>query len=388
MKNLQIAANQFKIFGRAERYFLENPVENFSETDVILTGFFETDSFSLLLNYLKSHQVKFHSLTFSKDLKYLPSCQDFLPSENMIIPEGIESINNFTFINLNIKKLSLPQTLNRIDEKAFVNCNLQEILLSENNQTFLLNNGVIKNSLTKQIILKTENAAKEDLKMWDKNNNPIWQKFSQIRSLSVKNAVYWKDYFEHRKDELKSKKLLVSVNTNLDARTQLKMLLQVLPDSFGNLYKLPARNIENHLFPYLISLQYITEGQQKRFYPDQNTCFHSFFDPVSSVYCYNSTLLAPEPVPVLFNRTDEGFEMIIPKLQLLLFFVEDELHLIPAFILQLKENLEGILENLLNTEDDFTYFSSDKTHPEKEKISQQSRQNVLAALNKNLSANG
>jgi len=386
MKTIQIAANQFKIFGRAERYFLENPVENFSETDVILKGFFETDCFSLLIDYLKNHQLRFHSLTFSNDLIYLPSCQDFLPSEILIIPEGIETINNFTFINLNIKSLALPQTLTKIDDKAFVNCQIQEILLPDNNQTFILKDGVIKNSLTKQIILKTNKAALKDLEKWN-NNNQIWHNFAKINNLPVTNAVYWKKYFEQIKNQLTAKKLLVSVNTNLDAKTQLKMLLQVLPDSFGNLYKLPARDIESNLFPYLISLQYLTEGCQKRKYPDQNTCFNSFFDPVSSVYCYNSTLLSPESIPVLFNHINQGFEMIIPKLQLLLFFSEDELNLIPAFLLKLQENLPQILEELLYEKDDFilsdyTLFYSEKNQSAKAQISQQSRQNVLSALTK------
>ena len=325
-------------------------------------------------------------MTFSLELESIPHCYDYLPAEYIIIPEGARKIRRFTFINSKIKSISLPSTLSHIEGKAFVNCSIEKIELSEANTAFLLSDGMLKNSLTKQIILKTKEKESKDNLKWLNSNSKIWNIFSGKKSVSINAAAYWKDYYENIKDSLKQKKLLVSVNTKSDALTQLKMLLQVLPDSYGNIIKLPAREIENHFFPYILALQYLTEGKQSRFYPDQSTCFRSFFEPVFSVYCYISTILCHEKITVLFNHIDNGFELIIPKLQLLLFFSEDELTLIPAFLLNLKETLKKHLENIFtfnesqNIENDYVQSwpkSSDSTS----QISQNSRQNVLSALN-------
>lgn len=392
MKNITINADEIKIFGRAERYFLENSLEDFATTDLVLSGNFTDDCFEDLLNYLCSRHLKFHSITFSSELESIPHCTDYLPAENIIIPEGIRTIKKFSFLNSKIESLSLPSTLTQIEEKAFINCSIEKLELSESNNSFLLSDGALKNSLTKQIILKTKERELLDNSKWLKSQPAIWKKLSEKKCVSINAAIYWKDYYEKVKDSLRQKKLLVSVNTKSDAMIQLKMLLQVLPDSYGNLMKLPARNIEHHFFPYLLALQYLTEGKQDRFYPDQSTCFTSFFDPVSTVYCYTSTLLCPEPVSVLFNQINNGFELIIPKLQLFIFFCEDELTLIPAFILNLQKTLAEHLENIFKLkevqimENDFTQTDS-KTSKITEQISQNSRQNVLSALNMNLSKN-
>lgn len=367
-------------------------MENFADTALVLSGNFTDDCFEDLLNYLSSHHLNFHSITFSSDLESIPHCSDYLPAENIIIPERIRTIKKFSFLNSKIESLSLPSTLTQIQEKAFVNCSIKKIELSESNNSFLLIEGALKNSLTKQIILKTKERELLDNSKWLNSHPAIWKKLSEKKCVSVNAAVYWKDYYEKIKDSLKQKKLLAPVNTKDDAMIQLKMLLQVLPDSYGNLMKLPARDIEHHFFPYLLALQYLTEGKQSRFYPDQSTCFTSFFDPVSTVYCYSSTLLCPEKITVLFNQVNNGFELIIPKLQLFIFFSEDELTLMPAFILNLQETLVEHLENIFKLkevpilETDFAHSSSADSKIS-EQISQNSRQNVLSALNINLSKN-
>lgn len=365
-------------------------MENFAETDLVLSGNFTDDCFEDLLNYLSKQHLQFHSITFSNELESIPHCTDYLPAENIIIPEGIRTIKKFSFLNSKIESLNLPSTLTQIEEKAFVNCSIKKIELSESNNSFLLFDGALKNSLTKQIVLKTKERELLDNSKWLNTHPVIWKKFSEKKCVSVNAVIYWKDYYEKVKDSLKQKKLLTSVNTKDDAMTQLKMLLQVLPDSYGNLMKLPARNIEHHFFPYLLALQYLTEGKQTRFYPDQSTCFTSFFDPVSTVYCYSSTLLCPEPITVLFNQINNGFELIIPKLQLFIFFSENELTLIPAFLLNLQETLAKHLEIIFKLkevqimENDFS--QSDATESKiPEQISQNSRQNVLSALNMHFS---
>lgn len=365
-------------------------MENFSDTALILSGNFTDDCIEELLNYLSSHHLKFHSITFSSELESIPHCNDYLPAENIIIPEGIRTIKKFSFLNSKIESLNLPSTLTQIEEKAFVNCSIEKLQLSESNNSFLFSDGTLKNSLTKQIILKTKERELMDNSKWLNSHPATWKKLSERKSVSINAVIYWKDYYEKVKDSLKQKKVLASVNTKSDAMTQLKMLLQVLPDSYGNLMKLPARNIEHHLFPYLLALQYLTEGKQNRFYPDQSTCFTSFFDPVSTVYCYSSTLLCPEKITVLFNQVNNGFELIIPKLQLFIYFPEDELTLIPAFLLNLQETLAEHLENIFKLkevqimENDFTQADS-KPSKITEQISQNSRQNVLCALNRSFS---
>lgn len=392
MKAITINADEIKKFGRIERYFLENPLEDFATTDLVLSGNFTDDCFEDLLNYLCSHHLKFHSITFSSELESIPHCTDYLPAENIIIPEGIRTIKKFSFLNSKIGSVSLPSTLTQIEEKAFVNCTIEKLQLSESNNSFLFSNGALKNSLTKQIILKTKERELLDNSKWLNTHPAIWKKFSEKKCVSVNAAIYWKDYYEKIKDSLRQKMLLVSINTKSDAMSQLKMLLQVLPDSYSNIMKLPARNIENHFFPYLLALQYLTEGKQNRFYPDQSTCFTSFFDPVSTVYCYSSTLLCPEPITVLFNHVNNGFELIIPKLQLFIFFSEDELTLIPAFLLNLQETLAEHLENIFKLKEvqimDNDFSQSDVAESKiPEQISQNSRQNVLSALNMNFSKN-
>ena len=380
MNAITIHADQIRMFGRADRYFLENPVEDFSRTEAVLEGAFSDICFENLLSYLQKNQVRFHSLTFSPSVETVPYCTDYLPSENLIIPEGVKFIKNFTFINAGIKTLELPSTVQKIGERAFINCRIQNIHLAYDNPLFVLKGGTVRNSLTKQVILRTESSCQEMMAKWYGSDRALWRALSEKRELSVHRARYWKDYFESVKPELQAKKVFASVNTKQDALSQLKMLLQSLPDSFGNIFSLPVTEYADRFFPYLMSLQYITEGKQARFYPDQSSCFRSFFPAASTVYCYHTQLLAPESIPVLFNHINDGFEMIIPKLQLFLFFPEADLTLIPAFIRQLGNTLAEHLQKLFALEDTDDAPEGPAFQNDTMQISQNSRQNILARM--------
>ena len=75
---------------------------------------------------------KIRKIVFPKTLKKIPNCfRSWSNLEEIIIPEGIETIDDGAFFDNNsIKEITLPSTLNRIGEGAFSLCkNLKKITL-------------------------------------------------------------------------------------------------------------------------------------------------------------------------------------------------------------------------------------------------------------------
>lgn len=390
MKTINIPAESIKVFGNVHRFFLENPVEDFSKTKAVLTGNFTSDIFSILCSYMQEKAVRFSSITFSPDLSFPPLGNDYQIGDSYEFPEGITVIKNFSFIKHHFKSVTFPSTLQKIEETAFLDCTItDEIILPEESLYFTQKDGVLRNRFNGQILLSTKAACSKRKIKWTEEQISLWNEVSVTNKPHIIQCQFWKEKFSAFQKENNHDSMIV--NPQMESGEKLRLLLVSLPDTFGNILPFPTRNMAHDFFPYLINLQILTEGVQQNYYPGQTSNFSSLYASVAKVYCYSSNFLAPSKVHFLFVSIANGFELIIPQFHFYHFFDSENLHLIPVWINHLQENLFEYLQEMTSKVcGDFDYENNmEETPPlltnSTFNISQTSRRKVLEALSQKTS---
>lgn len=111
----------------------------------------------------------------------------------LVIPDGITSIGNFTFYNCsNLISVTLPDSVNLISSNAFGGCSsLEKIIISENNTNFSSQNGILYNKDKTDFVLVPE-GLKGDIVIPDSITSIGGYTFynrGKISSVSIPDSV-------------------------------------------------------------------------------------------------------------------------------------------------------------------------------------------------------
>ncbi|MDE5587423.1 MAG: leucine-rich repeat domain-containing protein, partial [Bacilli bacterium] len=133
---------------RLERYL------GASEEIVIPNGVESIDKYAFN-DYRRNHHYPIKKLTIPGTVKIIPvKLFKNFPIEELVLEEGIVYIDKYAFTRSKIKKLTLPSTIKRIDDYAFCDCDLTELILNEGIEE-IGSSAFLGNQLTRIVFPKT-----------------------------------------------------------------------------------------------------------------------------------------------------------------------------------------------------------------------------------------
>ena len=371
MPKIKIVADDLRKFGGLKSLMDELKITAPSNYDIELTGNFTVDCMESLISYLKEKNSIFKSLTFSPDINYIPGVYGYAPAKTLFIPEGVYEINEFSICSCLIEKLFISSTVQKINTKAFFNSQFKMIEISKQNAFYSMDRENLVNTLTEEIVASEISISGSELirKINSPENIQLWNNMKTAYNFTLEGPGFWKKNYEEKKNQLKKSDLPKQFTNKLEA---LKHCLSKNPDALENLFYLPCGIIYNNRFfgdaNDLFNIIKCLTGESGAIHGKQFN---------ESVLLYSTQLMHPGVEPFFFFLDENGIELFAPQINLYLFFPEEEIELIPAYLDYLKINFIALTKAYIMNHENLN------TLTDKDEISTDDRNNLTKKLKLN-----